>query len=291
MNRTIKNLFFLVVIVVAAKFLLTIFAKDVSTTHSEKIILGDWTEQEIESLMEQAALKDIPGSSIEFLSEKFLGTPYAENTLGGKSGETEQLTVNLSGVDCFTYIDYVESLRLSRNFWEFRKKLAGIRYKDGSVLWENRRHFFSDWVSGSSKNVLDVTREIGGGATETVAKELNRKTDGSLWLPGLATAKRQISYIPSRQIGPSVLRKIKTGDYLGIYSDKDGLDVSHTGIAVRKDNGVYLRHASSLHGKVLDEELVSYMENKPGLLVYRAIDYVVNSQLSREGHYSNQGGV
>lgn len=269
MNRIIKNLFLLVIIVIAAKFLLTVFGKDLSTAHSERVILGDWTQQEIETLMGQAALKDGSDAQIEFLSEKFLGTPYAENTLGGASGETEQLTVDLSGVDCFTYIDYVESLRLSGSLGEFKEKLARTRYKDGAVRWENRRHFFSDWVSGDNKNARDVTWEVGGDATATVTKELNRKTDGSLWLPGLAEVKRDISYIPSKRLSPPVLREIKTGDYLGVYSDKDGLEVSHTGIAVRKDGVVYLRHASTVHGKVLDEELVSYMKNKPGLLVYR----------------------
>ena len=269
MNRIIKNLFLLVVIVIAAKFLLTVFGKDLSTAHPERVVLGDWTQQEIETLMEQAASKDGPAARIEFLSEKFLGTPYAGNTLGGASGETERLTVDLSGLDCFTYIDYVESLRLSGNFAEFKEKLAETRYKDGAVRWENRRHFFSDWVSGNDSNARDVTREIGGDAAETVTKELNRKTDGSPWLPGLAAARREISYVPSRKLGPPLLQKIKTGDYLGVYSDKDGLDVSHTGIAVRKDGAVYLRHASTVHGKVLDEELAAYMKNKPGLLVYR----------------------
>ena len=270
MNRIIKNLFLLVIIVIAAKFLLTVFGKDFSTAHSEKVVLGDWTQQEIEALMEQAALKDGPEAKIEFLSEKFLGTPYAGNTLGGASGETEQLTVDLSGLDCFTYIDYVESLRLSGNFGEFKRKLVKTRYKDGAVRWENRRHFFSDWVSGEDKNAHDVTEKIGGDAVLTESKELNRKTDGSLWLPGLAAVKRDVSYVPSDKLAPSVLREIKTGDYLGIYSDKDGLDVSHTGIAVRKNGDVYLRHASLVHKRVLDEELATYMKNKPGLLVYRA---------------------
>ena len=269
MRRIIKNLFLLVVIVIAAKFLFMVFGKDFSTAHSEKVVLGDWTQQEIETLMEQAALKDGPRAKIEFLSEKFLGTPYAGNTLGGASGEAEQLTVDLSGLDCFTYIDYVESLRLSGSFGEFKKKLVKTRYKDGAVRWENRRHFFSDWVSGDDRNARDVTREVGGDATAIVTKELNRKTDGSPWLPGLAEVKRDVSYVPSDKLAPPVLRGIKTGDYLGVYSDKDGLDVSHTGIAVRKDGVVYLRHASTVHGKVLDEELAAYMKNKPGLLVYR----------------------
>lgn len=269
MKRIIKNLFLLIVIVVAAKFLFTVFGKDFSTAHSEKVILGDWTQQEIETLTEQAALKDGPAAKIEFLSEKFLGTPYAGNTLGGASGETEQLTLDLSGVDCFTYIDYVESLRLSQSFEEFKEKLVKTRYKDGAVRWENRKHFFSDWVNGDHKNARDVTREVGGDATAAVTKELNRKTDGSSWLPGLATVKRDVSYVPSEKLSPPVLQEIKTGDYLGIYSDKDGLDVSHTGIAVKKDGVVYLRHASTVHEKVLDEELAAYMKNKPGLLVYR----------------------
>ena len=269
MNRIIKNLFLLIIIVIAAKFLLTVFGKDLSTGYPEKIVLGNWTEQSIETLIKQADSKDSSGEKIEFLSESFLGTPYAENTLGGGSGQTEQLTVDLSGLDCFTYIDYVESLRLSGSFAEFREKLAKIRYKHGAVLWEKRKHFFSDWVSGGDKNAHDVTGEIGGDSVLTATKELNRKTDGSPWLPGLATVKRGISHIPSQRISPKILQAIKTGDYIGVYSDRDGLDVSHTGIAVRKNGGVYLRHASSVHKKVLDEELATYMKNKPGLLVYR----------------------
>ena len=269
MNRIIKNLFLLIIIVIAAKFLLTAFGKDISAGYQEKIVLGNWTEQSIETLIEHAGSKSGPSAKIEFLSESFLETPYAGNTLGGASDETEQLTVDLSGLDCFTYIDYVESLRLSGGFAEFKEKLAKIRYKHGAVLWDKRRHFFSDWVSGDSKNAHDVTREIGGSATETATKELNRKTDGSLWLPGLATVKRKVSYIPSQKISPQILQGIETGDYLGIYSDREGLDVSHTGIAVRKDGVVYLRHASTVHRKVLDEELAAYMKNKPGLLVYR----------------------
>ena len=269
MNRIIKNLFVLIVVVIAAKFLLTVFDKNISAGYEEKIILGNWTEQSVETLIKQAGSENGSSAKIEFLSESFLETPYAGNTLGGASGQTEQLTVDLSGLDCFTYIDYVESLRLSESFSEFKEKLAKIRYKDGAVQWDKRKHFFSDWVSGNDKNARDVTREIGSDATVTVTKELNRKTDGSPWLPGLAIVKREISYIPSQKIGPRILKGIRTGDYLGIYSDRDGLDVSHTGIAVRKDGGVYLRHASTIHEKVLDEELGGYIRTKPGLLIYR----------------------
>ena len=166
MNRIIKNLFLLVVIVIAAKFLLTVFGKDISTGYQEKIVLGNWTEQSIETLMEQAGAEDGTEAKIEFLSESFLETPYAENTLGGGSGETEQLTVDLSGLDCFTYIDYVESLRLSGSFAEFKEKLAKIRYKDGAVRWDKRKHFF--FRLGERKTIK--TRMTSPGKSETMPR-------------------------------------------------------------------------------------------------------------------------
>jgi hypothetical protein len=64
-----------------------------------------------------------------------------------------------------------------------------------------------------------------------------------------------------------------SGDFVGIYTDKEGLDVSHTGIIIKKDGKVFLRHASSKekNQKVVDENLSEYMKNKPGLVVYRPV--------------------
>lgn len=268
-NRVARILFLAAVAVVSAKLLLSVFHKDLSAAYEEEIILGDWTRQRAEAVMEKAGGIRDPGAKIEFLSEKFLGTPYAENTLGGAADRREVLTVNLSGLDCFTYVDYVESMRRSGGFAEFLKNLAAVRYRDAAVRWEGRRHFFSDWASGAGKNVRDATAEIGGKLAVTEKKKLNRKADGSLWLPGIDVVERDVSYIPSERLGPEILDAVRTGDYLGIYSDRDGLDVSHTGIAVRKNGKVYLRHASSRHRRVLDEDLAVYMKKRPGLVVYR----------------------
>ena len=269
-NRIIRSLFLVAAAVLSAKLLLSVFSGDLTAAHEEKIILGDWTRQRMEVLMEKAGGVRDRGEKIEFISGKFLGTPYAENTLGGAADRKEVLTVDLSGLDCFTYIDYVEALGRSGSFAEFRKNLAAVRYRDSAVGWEKRRHFFSDWTSGDGKNARDATAEVGGKLAETAKKRLNRKTDGSLWLAGIDVVEREISYIPSESLGPEVLDAVRTGDYLGIYSDRDGLDVSHTGIAVRKNGRLYLRHASSRHRRVLDEDLAAYMKKRPGLVVYRS---------------------
>ena len=269
-NRVARILFLAAVAVVSAKLLLSVLHADIPATYEEEIILGDWTRQRAEAAMERAGEIRDPGAKIEFLSEKFLGTPYAENTLGGSANLKEVLTVNLSGLDCFTYIDYVESMRRSRGFAEFLGNLAAVRYKDAAVRWERRRHFFSDWTSGDGKNARDATVEIGGKLAVTERKKLNRKADGSLWLAGIDVVEREVSYIPSERLGPETLDAVRTGDYLGIYSEEDGLDVSHTGIAVRKNGKLYLRHASSRHRRVLDEDLAVYVKKRPGLVVYRS---------------------
>ncbi|MHC4725403.1 MAG: N-acetylmuramoyl-L-alanine amidase-like domain-containing protein, partial [Planctomycetota bacterium] len=83
---------------------------------------------------------------------------------------------------------------------------------------------------------------------------------------------RKITYIPSESIDNDILKKMNTGDYAGIYTNLDGLDVSHTGIIIKKKDKVYLRHASSkdMYRKVVDEDLIEYFKNKPGILVYRS---------------------
>jgi hypothetical protein len=71
-----------------------------------------------------------------------------------------------------------------------------------------------------------------------------------------------------------VMERLHTGDYIGIYSKEDGLDVSHTGIIIREQGAVKLRHASSMkkHRKVVDEDFKEYLKAKPGIIVLRPRD-------------------
>ncbi len=174
-------------------------------------------------------------------------------------------------MDCFTYIDYVEALRLSTTLEDFNSNLKDIRYQSGNISFENRNHFFSDWPTQNSKNVGDVTYQIGGNKTIEVEKNLNLKSDGSKFLPGIPVVNRKIYYIPTSEIDNDLLDKLHTGDYVGIYTDIEGLDVTHTGIIIKKDDGVYLRHASSKkkNQKVVDEDFKEYVQNTPGMVIFR----------------------
>ena len=63
--------------------------------------------------------------------------------------------------------------------------------------------------------------------------------------------------------------RLRIGDYIGIYAEADGLDVSHVGIIVRRAGRIFLRHASLIERMVVDQDLRAYISEKPGIVVLR----------------------
>jgi hypothetical protein len=233
--------------------------------------LGNKTRQQWGQVLENAQGSDGPRQKIALLSSAFLQTPYRGNSLIGSPEQEEVLVLGLAGVDCFTLLDYVEAFRRSSGFSDVLNNLQQVRYRQGRVSYRQRNHFFTDWQQANSRWISDVTAVVAGGRALTVRKELNRKQDGGLWLEGIPVAAKDIQYLPTARIDRNVLGALQTGDYLGIYSERSGLDVSHTGIVIRTSDSVLLRHASSREGvnKVVDTDLREYLQGKPGILVYR----------------------
>ena len=241
------------------------------TMYEKLIDLGKFSKDGLDQIIRKASEIRDTGKRIDFLSRNFLDLDYVESTLIGDINIPEVFMINLKGVDCFTFIDYIEAMRLSGSFPEFKINLRKVRYKSGIVAFENRNHFFTDWREFNSDFIDDITEEIGAEKTIRVQKTLNQKKDRTHFLPGIQTVKREIKYIPSESIDDSVLSKLRTGDYVGIYSKVNGLDVSHVGIIVKDGDNIYLRHASSQkeHRKVVDQDFKKYIVAKPGIIVLR----------------------
>jgi hypothetical protein len=237
----------------------------------EHIALGKWTVEELDNLLRESFTARSTGRRIELLSGKFLGVQYRESTLTGDSVTPEVFVVDLAGVDCSTYLDYIEAMRLSGSFAEFKENLKRVRYRSGEIHYENRNHFFTDWREFNPDLVDDITGRIGDQKTRIVTRTLNMKEDGTHILPGIPSRKRTIHFIPSGAVDGTVMEKLKTGDYIGMYSEKQGLDVSHVGILIKIDGTAYLRHASSSekYRKVVDEDFREYISGKPGIIVLR----------------------
>ena len=230
-----------------------------------------WQQPQLHQVLANSASINTPGEKIVAISGYFLNAPYKRNTLIGSASKQEQFVARLDGFDCLTFLDAVEALRRSTHANEFPSQLKRVRYKNGIVTYRSRRHFFSDWVADKGVQISDVTAFVGQGKERTTIKHLNLKAPNNYWLEDIPVMSREITYIPTESLHGDILQAFLPGDYIGIFSELPGLDVSHTGLIVKKDNVLLLRHASSKShiNKIIDESLIEYMQDKTGLLVYR----------------------
>ncbi|OLU27301.1 hypothetical protein BVH03_13800 [Pseudomonas sp. PA15(2017)] len=235
--------------------------------------LDPYTSQKVAGILEQRPGFDhlSIGQVIERISGWFLGTPYQAGMLHGAENTPERLVIDFRGLDCFTYLDYVEALRVSASPAQFMQSVIQTRYVDGDVSFPKRKHFFSDWAYGETHNLADdITAHISPDAL-SVEKHLNEKANGESYLPGLPVVKRTIPYIPSELIDATVVSRLQTGDLIGIYTRLPGLDVTHTGFFIMTDEGPVLRHASSskANEQVVDSPFLDYVANVPGIVIFR----------------------
>lgn len=245
-----------------------------SASAAPAVRISDGSDQILQSML--AAIDDDPnadpGAQAESISRLFLGTPYGANTLVGSATVPEEHVVELERVDCFTYADYVEALKRSDDRDEFVTNLVAVRYKNGDVSFENRKHFFTDWSASTPAVATDVTATLSDNAVSS-PKNLNSKDAGGVYLPGLPVVPRMVTYIPSEQVDDDVVGRLRTGDYVGAYAEDGGLDVTHVGIFIDTQNGPVFRHASSRsdNSGVVDTALSAYLDTIPGIVVLRPV--------------------
>lgn len=237
----------------------------------EIIITGNWDKERLDALIYESWMIHKPDKQIAFLSEHFLGVQYKEHTLLGDADTEEVFVINLGAVDCFTFLEYIEAMRLSDSFTAFKYRLKRIRYQNAIVDYYKRNHFFTDWKEYNFNFVSDVTNQAGDGKAVIREKILNLKEDGTLFLEGIESRLRVISYIPSELIDDKTTAALKTGDYVGIYSEKSGLDVSHVGILVKNASIAIFRHASSEYKEVVEQDFLEYVAGKPGIIIIRPL--------------------
>jgi len=231
---------------------------------------------------EELALADEPlGEVIGSIGRMFLGTPYVAHTLEVEG--PERLVVNLRGLDCLTLVE--NSLALARcvkggrtTMEEFREELRLMRYRDGVINgYPSRLHYFTDWLSDNSQKgvIRDMTAELGGTPSvrridfmSTHRESYRQLADASVF-EQIRDVERRLSasartVIPQEAVA-EILPKLRTGDILGLSSTIDGLDIAHTGIAVRINGTVRLLHASLSRGEVVltRGSVGEYLERQP----------------------------
>jgi len=232
------------------------------------------------------------GDTMISVGQTFLGLPYVAKTL--EIGESEALVINLQGMDCTTYIENVLAFSIllrddKMNFDFFASTLENIRYKDGELDgYASRLHYFSEWIANNEKKGLleDITAATGG---IEIKKEINFMSTHRDLYPFLADEEnfnkikasenslnhQPICILPQDQIEANE-NLIKNGDIIALTTAIPGLDITHTGIAIRKNDGrIHLLHASS-SGMVEISELpladyLKKIKKNTGIMVARPL--------------------
>ena len=247
-------------------------------------------KSKVETLQELSLTPDAP--SMVSIGKTFLGTPYVEKTL--EIGEEETLVVNLRGLDCTTFVENVLAFSMlmrekTYTFENFIANLKTIRYRDGILNgYPSRLHYFTEWILNNNEKglVKDITADLGG---VSFTKPINFMGTHRDLYPFLADdanyeallaveanlAKHTRCVVPQESIA-GIEEKLENGDIIALATDITGLDVTHTGIAIRMPSGrIHLLHAS-ISGEVTITKtpLVTYLKKikrNTGIVVARPL--------------------
>ncbi|MAT59946.1 MAG: hypothetical protein CMF23_18390 [Ignavibacteriae bacterium] len=229
------------------------------------------------------------------LGKSFLGTDYEAHTL--EKGEKEELIINLTGLDCYTYMESLIALARcikssDTSFENYTKEIESLRYRNGVMGdYPTRLHYASDWLYDVAKRgfIKDITKEIGGEVFEnnvnfmsTHPESYKFLKDNGEFVKAIAETEKEISareyfYIPQDEI-ESIEDKIQEGDLLMFTTSIKGLDIAHNGIAVKMDDGrIHVMHAPQVGTKVQisDKPLPDYVKavkKQNGLIVARVLE-------------------
>ncbi|MEJ2105393.1 MAG: DUF1460 domain-containing protein [Ignavibacteriaceae bacterium] len=229
------------------------------------------------------------------LGEKPIGSVIGE--IGKSFIGTDYLVINLTGLDCTTFLE--NALVLARcikkgktTFEDYQKELQFIRYRDGKIdEYPSRLHYFSDWIYDNVKKgvVEDVTKDIGGEKIKfkinfmsTHPESYKQLEENPDFIPIIKKQEKEINcreyyYIPKEEL-KSKEEQIQNGDLLAITTSVEGLDIGHTGIAVKMDDGrIHMLHAPTENTKVQisEEPLADYLmkyKRHSGVIVLRALE-------------------
>lgn len=275
-------------------------------TPSDSMAGTPWTRQDWEifrSTIRQAdalGLDTLPaGEAVAATGRLLVGTPYVARTL--EVPGSERLVVNLRGLDCVTFVENALALaRFHRIHGSallddppaaraaYEGELAALRYRSGLPRgYAGRLHYFSDWLRthAAAGRLTLVTGELGGVPDPEPVDFMSTHPEAydQLADPATLDAIRRVEgaladagprlVIPEDRI-EAAAPDIRPGDVIAATSTVAGLDVAHTGLAVRVNGALHLMHAPlvgdsvTISERTLAQRILS-IASQDGIMVAR----------------------
>ena len=201
--------------------------------------------------------------------------PYVAHTIEGF--QNEPLVLNFSAFDCTTFVENSLSLYFLQyeNLEEFATEenhlktyaqlLENIRYRNRERAgYTSRLHYFTEWIQNNEKKgyVFDITEDLGGSTIEKTLDFMSshRSSYSALeddrifedWVE----IEKSLNPMRFAVLGLDAIKNaaIEEGDIIAFATNIEGLDVTHTGIAIEKNKKIHLLHASSSGSVVISKK-------------------------------------
>ena len=208
----------------------------------------------------------------------FLNKPYSLGPLGEKKGIDTDPLYREDKFDCLTYVETVLA-NVYNNDEDIVPMMNKIRYKNGIVSFETRNHFQNpDWVVNNAQFIKNKSDDISRIVLNNPAKKSTINLNRKKWFKqnynididtnievvkldyiSLSDFENNIERFKSFINKPYIFMTVIKDDSL---KEKIGteIDISHTGFLINKNDNLYIRHASSTAGKVVDNDFYEYIE-------------------------------
>ena len=238
----------------------------------------------------EAGVADLPmGEAVARVGAMFVGWPYTPQTLEAPwieaaaagealNGSLERLVVNLREYDCVSFVENALSLThfvrahgtsllddpaAARAAYE--DLIVSLRYRGAAMDgYASRLHYFSEWLSdNAARGGLELVHPMLDAALDH--EPIDFMTTHVEAYPALADDPASVDRIREMEMGlnaelprpwvpedriANVADGIRTGDVIAATSTVEGLDVAHTGIAIRVDGELRLMHAPLVGSEV-----------------------------------------
>lgn len=210
---------------------------------------------------------------VAYYADRLLGTPYMAHTL---EGDQERLTINIDELDCTTFIETLYALTRTtlngRYSWrDYAANLENLRYRDGHMGdYSSRLHYISDWIVNNQArgNLREVTSDLPH--VDYMVKTIDFMTqhkqsyrslkDDSAMVEKIRRFEmgyrnHRMPYLKKSWLGDKAVKAaLRDGDFVGLVTKVEGLDISHLGIIHKDKKGeIYLLDASMSGQKVMLE--------------------------------------
>ena len=241
--------------------------------------LEEWEKTNTGALMQEVGLY-------------FIGSPYVAGTLDENAEEA--LVLKLDGFDCVTFVENVfalaKTIQLANPTLEaYAGFVKQYRYMMGEIDgYCSRLHYFSGWMIDNHNrgNVLLMTPDLGGVPLQKTINFMSTHrssypllVDNDSLVQEIARIEDQLNQLELHYIPQAEIRQryadLRQGDIIALVTDIEGLDVAHTGLVYKGEEGnTGLLHASTSDGVIVSSDLQAYVEGNRrqiGIMVARPL--------------------